>query len=39
MSLNITTNNFRQIYNTNSKQYKAAEKDFIALHRQEVAAM
>lgn len=39
MSLNITTNNFRQIYNTNSKQYKAAEKDFLALHRQEVAAM
>ncbi|NDO47187.1 DUF3879 family protein [Clostridium sp. MD294] len=37
MSLNITGNFFGQI--KNSKQYQAAAKDFLSLHRQEVAAM
>lgn len=37
MSLSITGNFFGQI--KNSKQYQAAAKDFLELHRQEVAVM
>ena len=37
LSLSITGNFFGQI--KNSKQYQAAAKDFLELHRQEVAVM